>query len=229
MKRTDSEKPKISQQRLEREADSSSDSADSNKRKSDRELFNEYCLEEERKSLKEELRKSRAARRRKEAEMTAYDLAIAICCGEDQEIELARPLIGGDDEFVDSEDDEELEEELKLQNQLFKEKAMKDFEQDNSDGYTTSDDDNLRPMYLTASNMDKVDIPEKYYNRRVYRKDNKYVIKKKDGTFLDVGKKRYGFSFQQSHKPRSINPNWIILDSQSTLDMFSNPRLLQNI
>ena len=37
------------------------------------------------------------------------------------------------------------------------------------------------------------------------------------------------FSFNQQETKRQIDPNWILLDSQSIIDMFSNPDLLSNI
>ena len=118
---------------------------------------------------------------------------------------------------------------------------------DSEGGYSDSsneDEDPTGPYYATGALIKKVDIPDKFDNRRIYSFGTMLVVKQKNGVLFHIGDldsidndvsqlATSGVSLCQKpevyQRGQRIDPHWILLDSHSTIDMFSNEHLLQNI
>ena len=122
------------------------------------------------------------------------------------------------------------------------------YDNDGWDGYefSSSDDSDYEPELNNDPNdhippeiMNQLNIPERFRGRRIYTWGPWYIIRRNNGRHVVVGNierirnviedRQEEISLTQDDGGQTIDKNWIPLDSQSTIDMFSNPNLLRNI
>lgn len=114
--------------------------------------------------------------------------------------------------------------------------SIDSFDDCSEDGYSDSSSSECslgRPLYATGSLINKIRMPRKFYNRRIFVFGTMLVIRLKSGGPYHVGDLHppslIGTTLTQHIKHKTINKNWILLDSQSTIDLFCNRQLLDNI
>lgn len=109
---------------------------------------------------------------------------------------------------------------------------------------TTNEAEDESNEHIPPEVMARLHIPDKYVGRKIFTWGRWYMIRRNNGKHVAIGNvniinqeivrdrennRNTETSLTQHQNKTSINPNWILLNSQSTIDLFSNPNLLENI